>query len=278
MTGVESHPYTRTIESICTIAGTKVPSIPPIPPDSVPNLESIRRVYDIAFGPGLDKLLESGPTKWFAREGFPLLCADRTQLGNMLAYLTLVSNHSDTLTENATLASQEARVSWALLELCIRPEHDSGEEADKLARRCRALGSILTGSPFSSPTTSIADFVHQDEIEPETKASALEKQIARRSDEFWKLVEAAAASQGPRGEGISPPVVKQCRPYLDGMENRDIIYSIMLLGSKSNGNGNGELASERDLARRYLETQANGRATNQVFATVSGMALRAFEN
>ncbi|KAK4943867.1 hypothetical protein LTR10_016583 [Elasticomyces elasticus] len=274
MTDVSSVPAQRSIESICTIGGTKIPSIPPIPPDSVPNLESIRRVYDIAFAPGLDKLLESGSAKWFAREGFPLLSADRTRLGSLLAYLTLVSNHSDATNENATLASQEARVTWGLLELCIHPEHDGGEEADKLARRCRALSAILTGEPFSSPTTSIADFVHQDEVEPELKASALEKQLSGRSEDFWKLVEAAAASQVVPGQGISPAEVRQCRPLLDGMENRDIIYSIMLLGSRTSGNG--DLTSERELAKRFLESQANGRATNQVFATISGMALRAF--
>ncbi|KIW12941.1 hypothetical protein PV08_08128 [Exophiala spinifera] len=264
----------RSIESICTIAGTKVPSIPPIPPDSVPNLESIRKVYDLAFAPGLDKFLESGPSKWFAREGFALLSSDRSQLGRMLAYLTLVSNHPEASGENPTLASQEARVTWALLELCIRPEHDGGEEADRLARRCRAMTSILTGEAFSSPTTSIADFVHQDEAEPEAKGNALERQVANRSDEFWRLVETAATSQGPNGEGISRAAVQQCRRLLDGMENRDIIYSIMLLGSKTNGNG--DLTSERELAKRYLESQANGRATNQVFATISGMALRAY--
>ncbi|EXJ86223.1 hypothetical protein A1O1_06593 [Capronia coronata CBS 617.96] len=278
MTDVNARSATRSIESICTIAGAKVPSVPPIPPDSVPNLDSIRKVYDIAFAPGLDKLLESGATKWFARQGFPWLCADRAQLGNMLAYLTLVSNHADTATQNAALASQEARVSWALLGLCVRPDHDGGEEADKLARRCRALESILTGEPFSSPTASLADFVHQDESEPEPKASALEKQLAQRSDGFWTLVEAAAASQSPSDGGISPEAVQECRRFLDGMENRDIIYSIMLLGSKPKPSGNhGDLTSERELAKRYLESQANGRATNQVFATISGMALRAFD-
>ncbi|EXJ85057.1 hypothetical protein A1O3_05732 [Capronia epimyces CBS 606.96] len=275
MTDINARPAKRSIESICTIAGARVPSVPPIPPDSVPNLESIRQVYDIAFAPGLDKLLESGPTRWFSRQGFPLLCANRTQLGNMLAYLTLVSNHADTATENATLASQEARITWALLELCVRPEHDGGEEADRLARRCRALESILTGEPFSSPTASLADFVHQDEAEPEPRSSALEKQLGQRSNEFWNLVEAAATSQDPEGEGISPLAVQECRRFLDGMESRDVIYSIMLLGSKSSGNG--DLTSERELARRYLASQANGRATNQVLATVSGMALRAFE-
>jgi hypothetical protein len=265
-------PSTRTIESICTIAGTKIPSVPPIPPDSVPNLESIRKVYDIAFAPGLDRLLETGQSQWFANQGFLLLCNDRTQLGNMLAYLTLVSSHADLHTENATLSSQEARVTWAMLELCIRPDHDGGEEADKLALRCRALGAILTGELFINPTASISDFVHQDEAEPELKGTTLENQIARRSEEFWKLVATAASSRTSSGAGLSAAAVRRCRQFLDGMESRDIVYSMMLLAS----DGNGDLTSERELAKRYLETQANGRATNQVFATISGMALRAF--
>lgn len=268
-----SRPSTRTIESICTIAGTKIPSVPPIPPDSVPNLESIRKVYDIAFAPGLDRLLESGQSRWFANQGFPLLCADRAHLGNVLAYLTLVSSNVDMHSENATLSSQEARVTWAMLELCNRPDHDGGEEADKLARRCRALESVLTGEPFSNSSASLSDFVHQDDAEPEPRTTALEKQLARRSEEFWKLVEAAAASQTTSAPGLSVVAVRQCRPFLDGMESRDVIYSIMLLAS----GGNGDVTSERELARRYLESQANGRATNQVFATISGMALRAFE-
>ncbi|KEF56070.1 uncharacterized protein A1O9_07651 [Exophiala aquamarina CBS 119918] len=275
MTDLDSRPDRRTIESICTIAGAKVPTVPPIPPDSVPNLESIRKIYDIAFAPGLDKVLESGSSKWFAKEGFQLLCADRVQLGNVLAYLTLVSNHTDTSNSDiATLASQEARVTWALLELCVRPEDSSGEETDKLARRCRALGALLTGQPFSSPTTSLADFVHQYEADPEPKTRAFEKQAMKRSDDFWKLVETAAANQHPNGHGVPSAILSQIRPLLDSQENRDTIYSIMLLGSRAAGHS--ELSSERDLAKRYLETQASGRATNQVFVTISGMALRAF--
>jgi hypothetical protein len=263
----------RTIESICTIAGTTKPSVPQIPPDSVPNLESIRKVYDVAFAPGLDKLLESSQSRWFANHGFNLLCSDRIQLGNVLAYLTQVSNHANTPLEQASLASQEARVTWAMLELCIRPDHGGGDEVDKLAHRCRALAAVLTGEPFSSPSASIADFVHQDEPEPEMPATALERQLARRSEEFWRAVEAAAGSQHTPGAGLSPEAVRRCRHFLDGLESRDIIYSIMLLAS----GGNGDLTSERELAKRYLEAQANGRATNQVFATISGMALRAFD-
>jgi hypothetical protein len=88
-------------------------------------------------------------------------------------------------------------------------------------------------------------------------------------------VENAASTQGQNGQGITAAALEKCRPLLDGMENRDLIYSIMLLNSRPTGNA--ELSSERNLARAYLESQASGRATNQVYAAISGMALRAFE-
>lgn len=265
----------RTIESICTIAGTRIPSIPPIPPDSIPNEDEIRKWYHANFAPSLDKLLDSGPTKWFTNKGFKLLFNDRNRLGSVLAYLTLVSTQANNpSTDNASLASQEARVTWMLLELCTRLDHDGGEEADRLARRCQALGAILTAEPFTSSTTSIADFVHQEEAEPDVKMSAFEKQVSRRADEFWRLVESAAANQAPDGSGVSLKALKQIQPYRDQQENRDIIYSIMLLGSKQAGQSG--LSSEQGLVRTFLQNEARGRATNLVFSTLSGMALRAF--
>lgn len=275
MADIEPHLASRTIESICTIPGTRIPSIPPIPPDSIPNEDEIRRWYDNNFAPSLDKLLDSGSSKWFATRGFKLLFNDRSRLGSVLAYLTLVSNHGNNpSTDNASLASQEARVTWMLLELCVRSDQDGGEEADKLARRCQALGAILTAQPLTNPTASLADFVHQDETEPETKMGAFERQVARRADEFWKLVEKAAANQAPDGSGVSLTALRQIQPYRDQQENRDIIYSIMLLGSTQAGQS--ELSSEQGLVRTFLQNEARGRATNLVFSTLSGMALRAF--
>ena len=51
-----------------------------------------------------------------------------------------------------------------------------------------------------------------------------------------------------------------------------LFTAILLLGWGKNG----DPSSERELAVRYLQTEAQGRATNQVCATLSGMALRAF--
>lgn len=274
----------HSIEEICTIAGTRIPSIPAIPPDSVPNLDSIRKVYDIAFAPGLDKFLESSQ-QWYAKEGFDLLADNRGLLGLVLAYLTLVSaNYESGVNENATLASQEARVTWGLLSLCVRPEQGEADETTKLTHRFQILESLLTGEPLTSTATSISEFIHQEEpeVKPEAKPkeeaekqSVFEKQVARRSEEFWKALETIATAQGRGEEGVAEikGMLEHVKSLLDGRENRDIIYSILLLGWGKNG----DPSSERELARRYLQTEAQGRSTNQVCATLSGMALRAFD-
>lgn len=247
----------------------------------MPNLESIRKVYDIAIAPGLDKLLESS-TGWFQKEGFELLATNRPLLGLVLAYLTLVSAHYDApIDGNDTLSSQEARVTWALLSLCVRPDHHGDAEADRLARRFRILESILTGEPLTSTAASMSEFVHQERTpEPEPKAevkqSTFEKQLSRRSEDFWKTVEYIATAQGHGESGddeIKHTLLPQLRTLLDGKENRDVIYSAVMLGWGRNG----DPSSERELAKRFLGAQSQGRATELVGKTLAGLVLRAFD-
>ena len=277
----------KSMEEICSVGGTKLPPVPAIPPDSVPNLEPISKVFEMNFAPGLDKLLESDK-HWFATEGFQFVASDRTMLGLVLAYLTLISNNADKpLGEDATLASQEARVTWGSLSLCMRLEHDGGKEVDKVAQRFKILESILAGEPLAAPPASMSEFVHQDEIEehkesePESKepedikASAFDKQVTKRKDDFWKTLEFIAIAQG-RGEEAFKDIteaMEQVKALADGKENRDIIYAALLLGWGRNG----DPSSERELAKRFLQAQAMGRATNLVYATIAGMSLRAFD-
>jgi hypothetical protein len=248
----------------------------------VPNLESIRKVYDIAFAPGLDKFLESS-AKWFSKDGFDLLAANRSLLGLVLAFLTLVSaNHDAPIDANDTLASQEARVTWGLLSLCVRPDHHGDAEADKLARRFRIVESLLTGEPLTSTAASMSEFVHQEpEPEPEpkeeVKQSVFEKQLSRRSEDFWKTLESIASAQGRGDDGVTEikeVLLDQARALLDGKESRDVIYSAVMLGWGKNG----EPSSERELAKRFLQTESSGRATELVSKTLAGMGLRAFDS
>lgn len=304
------------MEEICTIRGTQVPRVPAIPPDSVPNLESIRKVYDIAFAPGLDKFLESS-SHWYTQYGFDLLASNRNLLGLMLAYLTLVSNnHDKPINHNPTLVSQEARVTWALLSLCTipTPSNQPDDEADVLARRFRTVESILTGEPLEANTMaataiSMSEFVHQEPedndmmdttagaaafelnqqpqlpIDPSLMATAapspFARQVARRTIDFWSTLETIASSQPPAGtinaqntSEITNTLIPQLKTLLDGKENRDILYSLCLLGW---GENLGDPSSERELARRFLQNEAGGRAGGVVFGALAGMCQRAHD-
>jgi hypothetical protein len=257
----------------------------------VPNLDSIRKVYDVAFAPGLDKFLESS-TYWYATNGFDLLASDRSLLGLVLAYLTLVSSHHEApVNHNPTLVSQEARVTWAMLSMCVRPETapDPGDESDKLSRRFRVIESLLTREPMTNTAASMSEFVHQEpdpeaEAEAEARAKAEEvdanqspfyRQVARRGSDFWSTLENIATLQGRGVAGTEQ--IRDSMAYikgrLDGKENRDVLYSALLLGWGVNG----DPSSERELGRRFLHNEAAGRATNPVAASMSGMCLRALE-
>ena len=120
------------------------------------------------------------------------------------------------------------------------------------------------------------------------------KQLVARTDEFWQLI--GTASERPTH--ISSDVFDRLRQLRDGLEQRDVVYSIMLLGSDdvpmrdaitktesdlaSGGSSHSNsphrliLEQERRQAERLLESEARGKATNAVFQNVAAMALRAF--
>jgi len=307
---------TRTIEDLCAINGQRGQEVPPLGPNLVPNFSEIRKVYDTFFAPGLDQLIETGSTKWFALKGWALLMYDRTLLAQFMMYLTLISTYpnpsssaSGTLSpEQAAPAAQEARMVWACLNLVVsQAQIGNDDDAQKFANRVKALEAILTSESIVR-TGSMADFVHQDP-EPEADSDVdmsgvptvannpllekpFSKQMQARSDNFWQLVEEASALPSQ----VSPEMFDRLLTLLDGKEERDIIYSIMFLGAQSNrsrantsnGNTNSRLGSgssspnraarrqQKEQAIRLLETEAAGRATNMVFQNLAGIGLRAF--
>ncbi|KAK5092721.1 hypothetical protein LTR70_005283 [Exophiala xenobiotica] len=290
---------TRTIEDLCAINGQRGQEVPPLGPNLVPNFSEIRKVYDTFFAPGLDQLIETGSTKWFALKGWALL----------ITTPSLPSSASGTmLPEQAASAAQEARMVWACLNLVVsQAQIGNDDDAQKFANRVKALEAILTSESIIR-TGSMADFVHQDpepEADPDVDMSGIptvannpllekpfSKQMQARSDDFWRLVEEASAL--PRQ--VSPEMFDRLLTLLDGREERDIIYSIMFLGAQSNRsrantnneNNNSRLGSsnpslsraarrqQKEQAIRLLETEAAGRATNMVFQNLAGIGLRAF--
>lgn len=332
----------RTIEDVCAINGRRGREVPALRHDLVPNFNEIRKVYDTFFAPGLDSLIETGSTKWFSLKGFDLLTNDRSLLAQFMLYLTLISNTNSAdpsvaglatmPPQQAELASQEARMVWALLNLVVHQAQEgiNDEDVDKFARRVKSLEALLTSEPVVR-TGSMSDFVYQDP-EPEGELESMDidmsgiptvannpllekpfnKQIVARMEEFWQLVE--KASEAPTN--IPAQIFDRLRQLRDGLEQRDIVYSIMLLGAspqknistpativKSNNSfgirssvvtpvdgttsGSGKDSSEyspahlareqeKRQAERLLESEARGRATNAVLQNLAGMGLRAF--
>lgn len=313
---------TRTIEDVCAVNGHRGRDVPPLRHDLVPNFSEIQKVYDTFFAPGLDGLIESGPIRWFTFKGFGLLTGDRSLLAQFMLYLTLISGSQSvdssvslvgTMTpQQAELGSQEARMVWALLNLVVRQAQEgiNDEEVDKLARRVKALEALLTSEPVVR-TGSMSDFVYQDP-EPDPGPDDMDvdsggvptvannpllekpfnKQLVARSDEFWQLIEKASE----RPTEIPVETLNRLRQLRDGLEQRDIVYSILLLGSdlrtganakKPNDTSSGNsshnsspsrlaLDQEKRQAERLLESEARGKATNTVLQNVAGMGLRAF--
>lgn len=307
---------TRTIEDLWAVNGQRGQEVPPLRPDLVPNFSEIRKVYDTFFAPGLDTLLATGSTRWFALKGWNLLEHDRTLLAQFMIYLTYISNTPAPATaatgtiprDQAVVASQEARVTWSLLNLVVTQaqEGTNDDDAERFARRVKSIEAILTSEPVVR-TGSMSDFVYQDP-EPDhddmdvdmtgipTVANnpllekPFSKQITARSDEFWQLVEQASE----RPTQISSAVFDRLRSLLDGKEERDIVYAIMLLGAqpkppeaskddKSSRPGSNHSSpsraarrQERDQAIRLLEQESSGRATNMVFQNIAAMGARAF--
>lgn len=297
----------RTIEDICSVNGQRVRDPPLLSANMVPNYAEIRKVYDTFFAPGLDQLIETGNTKWFASRGFDLLTNDRVLLSQFMLYLTLVSTTPNTDPavvvgpDQAALATHEARTVWALLNLVVHQAQEGGDEhAQVFARRVKALEALLTSEPVVR-TSSMSDFLHQEPDEdvdmagvptvpnnPALEPTRFQKQLLSRSEEFWKLVE--KASEQPTQ--IKSDLYAQTKLLLDGRENRDMVYSMMLLGGiapperENSGRRSGENSNnasphrathrqERFVAAKLLEDEVR-RATNAVMQNVAGMALRAF--
>ena len=79
-------------------------------------------------------------------------------------------------------------------------------------------------------------------------------------------------------------ILSKCRKLLDNWENRDVIYSVMLMrhiGEKWHDKQIEEADDERDrkdwlAAKAFLQSEADGRAMNIVVKRFCAMALRAW--
>ena len=244
------------------------------------NGEALRTIYNTSFAPGLDRILE---TRWFSTDGYVSLASDRSLLTQFENYVAAISSPS-------SVANQEARLVWALLCMCRRRplpgfagefindrEHalDGDEVAEKRLDIIEALITIrqLASNPLA------------ESAEPPLNPSipTLTQQLKTREQRFWLHVGEFASTSNADGDAVER-ILSKSRKLLDNFENRDVIYSIMLMrhiGEKWHDKQIEEAEDKRDTkdwlaANGFLESEAEGRAMNVVMKRFCSMALRAW--
>lgn len=194
-----------------------------------------------------------------------------------------------------TTRSLETKLVWSLL--C-------------LPRSPRAATNGVTGSTSQEEMLQLAEAQKRlDAIEALLLHTTLERnpclEIAYSEQlqnnkywevEFWRLLghfvayPDPRASTGPPPAGTSPDETLQaCRNILSMLENRDVLYSIMvcrLVGPRlpdfpdgvhqAMNNDDGDPRTKVFIAKKFLEDEAGGKGTNQVVQRLCDMAIRSW--
>jgi hypothetical protein len=245
---------------------------------------AIHKIYNISFVAGLDKLLE---TSWFSDDGYMTLASDRSLLTQFEHYVAAVATSS-------SFTNQETRLVWALLCMCRRRLHggvvseftigppitnEKGDtfDGDEIAeKRLNIVEALITGHRLASnPLAATA------EAPPNPSPPTLTHQLKTREQDFWLQVgEFVSTSDSAKLERI----LSKARKRLDNFENRDVIYSIMLMrhiGEKWHNKHIQDAGDDLDkkdwlAAKGFLENEAGGQAMNIVMRRFCSMALRAW--
>lgn len=230
-------------------------------------------------------------------------------MAQFLAYITFIHNGQQTTSD--ALASQEARIVWSLLWLVhdAADLYDGGQnvEIGPLVTSLDAFRALITGETMRHPSPMATT------LEIPSSSSTLDRQVMRRRSEFWtsfngfvsRLRRQAAAELDTAGCEAD---LEACRTRLDSLENRDVIYSIMLMQylskreelglnrapsssqdphsvrhteKETSAGSDDEYRRKRQedwaTAQGFLLREASGRGRSLVCANIAGMALRAWD-
>ncbi|KAL8971291.1 MAG: hypothetical protein Q9183_001120 [Haloplaca sp. 2 TL-2023] len=264
--------------------------IPPPPSTGRPikpeDYKKIELAYQNIYGPSIDKFLES---QWFCQSGMKHVMED----GHLCErFASLIDRyHIDHQGPGAqqTLAatkSLEASVVWSVMKLARRvadtanpstetPEgNDSG--ASDAAKRVTVLENLLSGQYLEAESAP--------SVESTRNGTAFEMQLNKREHEFWQLLHTFLTIRDDEASASQEldSILNSARNLLDSRENRDIVYSIAILrlhGSREslehNGGGNTHNHTLQ-VAKDFLQKEAEGNGTTQVVQRVCGMAMNAW--
>ena len=191
--------------------------------------------------------------------------------------------------------SLEAMVVWSMLGMCraiASKKDDSGhvnEEEVKegvldAAKRLEIFETLVTGRYMSGDSAPQAS-------ENKHNGTPLHGQLKSREQEFWRSAHTFLTIHDGDTDSAraTDEALSTCRGLLENRENRDVIYSIMIvrhLGAHTSGFPNEikqpETNDERDshaklaVAKKLVEDEAGGKGTNQVVQRLCGVAARSW--
>lgn len=270
------------IEQLLCINGISPP--PPAPPSNLSEdtKRDIRSIYSSAYAPGMDKFLE---TRWFSERGLHHLTTNSVLCDQ---FALLVHRYAMNPLDPAyyihygITQSLEAMVVWAMLTMCRQiataspiPDEELREGVVEAAHRLRIFEILVTGEYLGSSPASMP-----------IKTDSSDGQPKSREQEFWSAVELFVSLREEGNAAAIDEALSQCRGLLERRENRDVIYSIMVVrhvGAQIPNFPNmapPETNDERDaharvaVAKKLLDDEAAGKGTNQVVQRLCGVAAR----
>jgi len=253
-------------------------------------LNEISILYYKDYAQGMDALFE---TNWYITRSRDLLHADKDLL-ELFAFL--ISLMADTKTEDFkgqnAIKSLEAKVTWRLMCLCRQPAADvpplpnaqpgapltqAGEQILELRIRLDVFEHALTNRFTNGNITATIPYNSRDRM----------PSLKKYEVDFWHLVgEFVSIHQDrPLGSIDADRCLATARTSLGQLENRDIIYSILIarhFGGRTaqfphsfNSVFNNDESDERTklfVAKKFLEDESQ-RATHQVMQRVCNLAI-----
>ncbi|OJD15574.1 transcriptional regulatory protein moc3 [Emergomyces pasteurianus Ep9510] len=266
-----------------------------IPP---PRIEEIKLVY-ISYAVAIDRFLECN---WFETKGMIHLLANPRLLSY---YSALLDGFNDrNIHDPAVLArveSLEASVIWETLTLTRiarskEPDtngngtgtHTTDVELLYAVKRLAVFEALITGSHLETNPVSLDSY---PECDPAHRLPGIGNQIKAREIDFWESVGRylTVSQDVPDAQKQKELALTTCRGLLDTFENRDVIYSIVIvrhiakfqprkLKQTTASTDEKDAAAKLYVAVRFLEDESHGKGTNQVIKRLCGMVVKYWED
>ncbi|KAJ5665996.1 transcriptional regulator family: Fungal Specific TF [Penicillium maclennaniae] len=251
--------------------------------------QSLEPTYRATYAPAIDKLLE---VRWFSEKALSVLMADSQLMADYSALINAFNEWNladrDTL---ARLESFEASIIWRSMVLCRQvPSAENGQygqDWNLLATNARlnAIEALLSWNHMDQ--NALSRPLGMDAATPPNSPD----QFMQRQLDFWSELgdfltlhdnEASSAKQ-------IDDTLSRLRSMLDTYENRDIIYSIAIarhLGQrwadfphnppKMGYSNEKESGTKLFVAQKFIEEEAEGKGTTQVYKRICCMAVRSW--